>query len=61
MITPRTASRRSAIRVATGIAMMRITAGIASTMPIEPASRPLAVSQTGRNGNCTPRVRNKAT
>jgi hypothetical protein len=60
MITPRTASRRSANRVANGIATMRITAGIASTMPIEPASRPLTVSQSGKNGSCTPKVRNKA-
>ena len=59
-ITARSASRRSATRAAIGMAKIRTIIGTASTMPIMRASRPLAASQTGRNGTCTPSVRNRA-
>ena len=51
MIASRSASRRSANRVASGVASTRASIGTASTKPISPASRPLAFSQTGKNGN----------
>jgi hypothetical protein len=45
-----TALRRSASRVAIGIANRRSSIGTASTSPISRASRPLASSQSGKNG-----------
>ena len=54
----RRAGRRA--RVASGIANTRTIIGIASTIPIISASRPLAASQTGRNGSCTPSATNSA-
>ena len=60
MIAVRNASCRSAWRVASGMAKTRTIMGIASTMPIAPASSPLAASQTGRNGNCTPSTTKRA-
>ena len=50
----RSASRRSAARVANGMAATRTTIGTASTRPMVAASSPLAFSQTGKNGICTP-------
>ena len=59
-IVARSASRRSAARVASGMARTRTIMGTASTMPIALALSPLAASQTGRNGSCTPSVTNSA-
>jgi hypothetical protein len=54
VMTARTASYRSAMRVAMGIANTRTTSGIASTTPTELASSPLAANHTGKNGIWTP-------
>ena len=60
IMTARNASRRSATRAAAGSAKTRTTIGPASTMPIMRASNPLAASQIGRSGICTPWVKHRA-
>ena len=60
MMAARKASRRSAWRVASGIANMRSSIGAASTRPMVAGSRPLAFSQTGKNGSWMPATMKKA-
>ena len=53
-MAPRSAWRRSASAVMKGRIVKRVTEGTALMIPIQEASMPIALSQTGKNGVWVP-------
>lgn len=60
MMPARIACRLSAKAVTCGSVVKRVSDGNALMIPIQAASTPIALSQTGKNGRCVPDTANTA-